>query len=470
MKRNTIFASILSLLLALCILTGCAQTASTEDTSDKPDNKQTENSEPAKDEPVLRFAAISDTHIGDENTEESLRRMLGYINEYAGEIDAFVFSGDLTNTTASTASSKQVELFKQIYEEEITYGAPMIYCLGPTHDIHYDKNGKDCRQIFRDSFGEDYFANDLGDSSHALNGARHVEIGGYDFFTLDWEGDENGYDANTMAWLKSEIDAVAESDPEKPFFVSTHVPGMAEVNELLANYPQAVCFTGHLHNSVARADSITQDNGYTSIHCGGTNYYRVDGYNRFNDNPFLELGNIYEFAQCLFVEVYADNTVKITRLDGYNGAVIGDEWVISPDNYTSYTNKRRTGALSTFNPDNDMKVIQNGSSVTVSFDPADERTSGAILYYSIAVYQNVDGEYTLVQQADIASREVFYPNRDFTDLFYTYTFEDVDTADYAVAVTAYDCWGASSNSLVYTNGSYDHSKKITGNVVCEIAE
>ncbi|MBQ3099360.1 MAG: metallophosphoesterase [Clostridia bacterium] len=470
MKRKTIFTCILSLLLVICMLTGCAKTAPTEDTTDKTSDKVTENTEPEKDEPILRFAAISDTHIGDENTEESMRRMLGYINEYAGEIDAIVFSGDLTNTTASTASSEQVELFKQIYEDEVPYGAQMIYCLGPTHDIHYDKNGKDCRQIFRDALGEDYFANDLGDSSHALNGARHIEIGGYDFFTLDWEGDENGYDADTMAWLKDEIDAAAEKDPEKPFFVSAHVPGMAEINELLADYPQAVCFTGHLHDSVAREDSITQENGYTSVHCGGTNYYRVDGYNRFNDNPFLELGNIYEFAQCLFVEVYADNTVKITRLDGYNGAVIGDVWEISPDNYTSYTNKRRAGALSTFNPDSDMKITESDSSVTVAFDAADPRKSGAVLYYSIAVYQNVDGEYALIQQADIASREVFYPNRDFPELFYTYTFEEVDTSDYAVAVTAYDCWGPSSNSMVYTNGSYEHSDKTTGNVVCETAE
>ena len=470
MKRNTIFASILSLLLALCILTGCAQTAPTEDTSDTPDDEQTENSEPAKDEPVLRFAAISDTHVGDENTEESLRRMLGYINEYAGEIDAFVFSGDLTNTAASTASSEQIELFKQIYEEEISYGAPMIYCLGPTHDIHYDKNGSDCRQLFRDVFGEEYFAGDLGDPSHALNGARHIEIGGYDFFTLDWEGDENGYDPDTMAWLKDEIDAAAKEDLEKPFFVSAHVPGMAEVNELLSDYPQALCFTGHLHDSVAREDSITQDNGYTSVHCGGTNYYRVDGYNRFSDNPFLELGNIYEFAQCLLVEVYADDTVKIIRLDGYNGAVIGDEWVISPDNYASYTDKRKLGAMSTFNPDCDMKITEGESSITVSFDPADPRDSGAVLYYSIVVYQNIDGEYQAAQQADIASREVFFPKRDFPDLFYTYTFEDVDTSDYAVAVTAHDCWSSSSNSLVYTNGSYEHPDKTTGNVVCETAE
>lgn len=464
MKRNSILICIISLLLFISLFSGCEQSTPIDTTNDN----QTENDVPEKNEPVFRFAAISDTHIGDENTEESMRRMLGYINEYAGKINAFVFSGDLTNTTASTGSSEQIELFKQIYEDEISYGAPMIYSLGPTHDIHYAENGRDCRQLFRDTFGEEYFANDLGDSEHALNGARHIEIDGYDFFTLDWEGDEKGYDADTMAWLKKEIDETSYQDPEKPFFVSVHVPGMPQINELLKEYPQAICFTGHLHNSLAREDSITQDGGYTSVHCGGTNYYRVDGYNRFNDNPFLMLGNIYEFAQALYVEVYADNTVKITRLDGYNGEIIGDEWVVAPHNYSSYTDKRKLGAMSTFNSDCDMKITQSNSSVTVAFDPADPRDSGAVLYYSIVIYEKDGDEYVVYQQADIASREVFFPARDFPDLFYSYTFEDVNTTDYAVAVTAHDCWDSSSNSLVYTNGSYEHPDKTTGNVVCEI--
>ena len=80
-----------------------------------------------------------------------------------------------------------------------------------------------------------------------------------------------------------------------------HVPGVKSVEKILSKYSQVICFTGHLHNSVAREDSINQDLGFTRVHCGGTNYYRVNGYDTFDGTPFLNMGNIYEFAQALLV-------------------------------------------------------------------------------------------------------------------------------------------------------------------------
>ncbi|MBQ4055140.1 MAG: metallophosphoesterase [Clostridia bacterium] len=467
MKRKTIFACIVSLLLVLCLLSGCGQSVPADDTSDK----VTEKSEADKNEPILRFAAMSDSHIGDANTEESMRRTLKYLNEYGGELDVFMFSGDLTDTTGSTASADQIGIFKSVFEKEVGYESAFIYSLGPTHDVPSSGATKPYRELYRDTFGEQYFKNDVGSKDMALDGARHIVVNGYHFFSIDHEGDENGFSSDALKWLEGEIASAVKDDPEKPFFVSTHVPGMPHVAALLAKYPQAVCFTGHVHNSAAREDSITQDGGYTNVHCGGMNYYRVDGYNRFFENPFLELGEIRDFAQAIYVEVYEDNSVRITRLDGYNGAEIAQPWEIAPGNYNSYTNERLRGALSTFNPDCDMKVleIENGL-LQVSFDAADPRNAGVILYYAIEVYENIDGEYTMTQHAEIASQEVFYPNGGFPDLFYDHTFNGVDLSDYAVAVTACDCWGFSSNSLMYTNGSYDHSKKVTGNISVEQRE
>ncbi len=467
MKKRSSFLCMIALLLVFSMLTGCGSEKQSDDSS-----VSTTQNEPQKAEPVLSFAAMSDTHIGDTNAEESMRRTLKYLNEFiGGELDAFIFSGDLTNTTGSTSSADQISLFKQIFEEEVDYESSLIYSLGPTHDVPSAEPSEPFRALYRDTFGEEYFKNDTGSEELALDGVRHIIVDGYHFFTVDHEGDENGFSSDAWEWLKNEIASAAKESPEKPFFISTHVPGMPHIADLLAEYPQAVCFTGHLHNSVAREDSITQEGGYTNIHCGGMNYYRVDGYTRFFEDPFLELGNIYEFAQALYVEVYEDNTVRVTRLDCYNGAVIGQPWEVSPESYDAYTNERLRGALSTFNSDCDMEVLEIDNSILqLSFDAADPRNAGAILYYAIEVYENIDGEYTLTQHAEIASQEVFYPNRDFPDLFYDHTFDGVDLSDYAVAVTAYDCWGSSSNSLVYTNGSYDHSKKVTGNVTVERRE
>lgn len=397
--------------------------------------------------PVLRFAAMSDVHIGDTNTEESMRRTLRYINSF-GEMDAFMFSGDLTNTTANTGKPTQIEKFDAIFDEEISYDTSMVYSLGPSHDLPYSSSGLACRALFNENLNEKYFNYDITPDDMAALGVRHSVIGGYHFFSVDHEG--AGFYDEAWRWLVSEIEAAVAQEPNKPFFVSTHVPDMPHVTTLLSAYPQAICFTGHLHNSVAREDSIRQDNGFTNVHLGGMNYYRVDGYNRFNDNPFLNLGNIYDFAQAVYVEVYADNTVKLQRLDGYNSALIGESWEVSADTLGRYTDQRKSDPLCSFDDDAKLELLcLNDSYLKVSFDAATPGAAGPAQYYMIEWLMPVFGTYTTVEHVELSSQEIFFNGSTIPDLYYSYTFESDTFEDFAIRVTAFDCWGQSVNSLVY---------------------
>lgn len=411
---------------------------------------------------LLRFAAMSDVHIGDYNTEESLRKTLDYINDL-GKMDAFVISGDLTNTTASTRDTSQIEQFNRIFEEEISYDTSMIYSLGPSHDLPYSSSGLECRGLYSDILSERFFTADDTPAEMAELGVRHAIINGYHFFSVDHEG--AGFYNEAMVWLVSEIEKAVAEDGDKPFFISTHVPDMPHINALLANYPQAICFTGHLHNSVSREDSIIQDNGYTNIHCGGINYYRVDGYNRFNEDPFLKLGNIYDFAQALLVEVYSDNSVKVQRLDGYNSSFIGEPWNITVDNFGAYTEKRFEKGSCYFGDDADLEVLALADKyLKVSFDPCIKGSAGAPIYYMIELLMPMyGGKYETVSHVELSSQEVFFPNVEgIPDLYYTYTFEEETLEDFAIKVTAFDCRGQSENSLICNGGSYD--EKGVGNI------
>ncbi|MBR6514987.1 MAG: S-layer homology domain-containing protein [Clostridia bacterium] len=398
-------------------------------------------------QPVMCFAAMSDVHIGDKNTEESMRRTLRYINSY-GEMDAFMFSGDLTNTTANTVNASQIVEFDRILGEEVNYDTSVVYSLGPSHDLPYAASGLECRALFNENLNDKYFTYDITPDDMAALGVRHSIIDGYHFFSIDHEG--AGFYDEAMVWLVAEVEKAVAEDPDEPFFVSTHVPDMPHVNALLASYPQAVCFTGHVHNSVAREDSIRQDNGYTNIHLGGMNYYRVDGYNRFNDNPFLDLGNIYEFAQAVYVEVYADNTVKLQRLDGYNSATIGEAWEISSETFGRYTDIRKSEPLCSFDEDAKLEIVcTDDTSLKVSFDAAKPGAAGPAQYYMVEWLMPVYGNYEVVEHFEISSQEVFFNGRTIPDLYYSYTFESDTFEDFAVRVTAFDCWGQSVNSLVY---------------------
>ncbi len=409
------------------------------------------------DDILLTFCAMSDTHIGDNNATTSMEKVLSYVNTFDVKPQAYLFAGDITDTTGSTKSKSQINTFKSIYER---YGTAqqMLYCLGPTHDLPSSSDGTEYRQIYRQALGESYFENDLQDEETMLQGVRHVKINGFHFFTVDWEGKNNGnIPRKALLWFKSELAAAAAEDENKPIFVLTHVPGMLDTT--LKDYPQVVCFTGHLHNSVAREDSITQDAGFTSVHCGGVNYYRVDGYNRFTEDPFLDLGNIYEFAQALYVQVDSNYNVTVKRLDGYNGAVIGQTWTVGKGRYDVYKNDRKnTAKRLTFGRYARLKIEQNGnSSLDVQFTQATMGDAGPAIYYKVEFLTKDEDGYSVAQHKELGSRQVFYPNDQNMPAYpYSCSFNNVDLTDYAVVVTAYDCWNKSANSLVYTNGTYVH--------------
>lgn len=421
----------------------------------------------------LTFGAMSDTHIGDENTEVSMRKTISYLNHAGnGMLDAYLFSGDITHLTGVNGSDSQIKQFKQIYEEESLEGASMLYCLGPTHDVPYDTATEEYRKLFINTFGESYYASDLETEEMLEKGMRHAQIRGYDFFTIDWDGATLGeYTSEELEWLDSAIASAAAKDPLRPIFVIMHVPGVKSVEKILSKYSQVICFTGHLHNSVAREDSINQDLGFTRVHCGGTNYYRVNGYDTFYGTPFLNMGNIYEFAQALLVQVDDCNNVRITRLDAYNGKPIGNAWIISAGKFGKYGSVRRLNAEKcAFEQDAKFKIIETEGTLSVAFDAAVSGGAGPAIYYRIDVYGlNDSGVYELAGKKAVSSRQVFYPNDiGIPDYCYTAEFTDFKYLDnYAVVVTAADCWNQSSNALVYTNGSYVYSGNSAGRVSVE---
>ncbi|MBQ8494337.1 MAG: hypothetical protein IJ465_01120 [Clostridia bacterium] len=467
--QRRIFLLLLSLILCPCLLLSACRTPDRQD-------DVTPEPTPAFDpgSVQLSFSAISDTHIGDTNTEESFRRILRYTKDVIGAApDVYMVSGDLTDTTGSTAEKDQIRLFKSIFEEETANEAPLLYSLGPTHDVPSAAPVENHRMLFYSTFGPSYYENGLEGTTMLAKGFRHITVKGYHFFAIDWPGGaDRSYAQEDLNWLQNELQQAAAEDPAKPIFVSVHVPDVDQLNAVFAKFPQIFCFTGHVHNSVAREDSISQDNGYTSVHCGAVNYYRVDGYNRFykKDNPYLGLGDIYAFAQGLVVQVDAAQNVRITRIDGYNQTVLGTAWDIPTGDLTKYTDARKAGAANcSFGNDAGLQVtVTDSATLSVRFDAAASGDAGPAQYYQIELLMpDAAGAYEVVQHAEISSQQVFFPNDvGIPELHYSHTFTDLNgLSDFAVVVTAWDCWGVSENAMVYTNGNYSHNGATAGKVI-----
>ncbi len=421
---------------------------------------------------ALTFCAMSDIHIGDRNTETKFTNAMKNLSNTKVKPDAYLFVGDLTDSTGSSLKNTQAEKFKNIYEQYAT-PSQMIYTLGPTHDVPQSGSTENAQNVYKTTFGENYYKDGLEPQDIRDKGVRWKKIKGYSFFSLDWDGTTGTGGApasSALNWFKSQLEAETKADPNKPIFVLVHVANIGVIDNILKNFPQVVCFTAHIHNSFAREDSISQDKGFTSVHCGGQNYYRVDGYNRFNENPFLYLGNIYNFGQALYVQVDKNENVTITRVDTFNTTTLKTTWVVGPNKRNVYTNARKTTAKKCMFEKSDvlmLKVIDK-IHLNVSFDACKSGEAGPPLYYQVELLApNSSGVYEIIDHVEISSKQVFYPNDEgIPSQLYSYTFTNLNCLkNYAVVVTAIDCWNTSSNALVYTNGKYVSSIPATGNPV-----
>lgn len=415
------------------------------------------------DNVTLRFGVMSDTHIG-ATVGDNMNRALGALKGISGDkLDLMLFSGDLTDTVGSTVTDDQIKTFRSKYNREME-GTPLVFCLGSTHDLPAQSGAtrpttlETIRGLYKDTLGS--FDYDLAADAYVDAGVRHAVMNGYHVFAVDYLATNAA-----LSQMVTEMQALTAEDPDKPIFAILHNPAESHVTSLFADFPQVICFSGHYHNSSAREDSIKQDGGYTQVHIGGTAYYRVDGYNRFNSsNPFLNLGNIYKFAQSLYVEVADDNTVTITRVDGYTGKTFGEPWVITPERRDVYTDARKeTAEPCTFPDDATIEIYEGGSAVQVVFDGATMGDAGPALYYNISLMEkNGQGQYVVTQTADVGSQQVFYPNDEgIPEGHYTHTFRGVTISDYAIVIRAVDCWQTSTDVLVYSTGGYQHGE---GNV------
>ncbi len=417
----------------------------------------------------LKFVTMSDVHIGDYETEEGFARALTTANQVAGgNLDLILINGDLTNTTASTNTNEQIVTFKEVYEANAG-GVPMMYSLGSTHEIGVGHTGQGTRGLFTGTLGSSYYQMDLQTMDYySANGFRHAIVSGYHFFTLDFNGVSVGISEQNVHVMEEQLKAITFTDPDRPIFVSIHRPDdvsmSQKMGQMLSKYPQVICFNGHIHNSVAREDAISQQNGFTTINTGGLNYYRVSGYDRFatDANPYVNYYNGYErydFEQILYVEVSADNVVSVRRYDAHNNGVkIATTWTVGAGHAADYTDARIESATACYFTDTSRLIITPTAStgtgnIKVNFSPCEYGDAGAVNYYQVQLYHKTDGVYTLTQHIEMTSQEVFYPNNTgyLYEVPYEYLFEGVSLNDYAVVVTGYDCWNVSSNAMVFSS-------------------
>ena len=340
---------------------------------------------------LLRFAALSDLHIGESPAAQANRRFVRALDRlYAaagGRLDALLVAGDITDW----GTDWQIREFARIIRECLRPETVLTAAIG-NHDIHDNR--------FDSGLGGERFFAALGDRMYSDPTAEELEAGnsrrtirGFRFLTLGLRNYTSGrHEEADLAWLRRELTAAGEELPGKPVFLATHpvlqntVFGSDEgaywhsdnLASVLRDFPETVVFSGHLHFPLNDERSIYQD-GYTAV---GTAAVYYGSLNPLVDGvPCAEISGMEPYdcegiSQALLVEVNREGQVRIRRWDLLRDEEIRRPWVFRPGGAEQpYSPAVRTenNRPPAFPPETAVRVdVLSGQALTLSFPAAQD--------------------------------------------------------------------------------------------------
>ncbi len=303
-----------------------------------------------KKKPNLVLGILSDTHLMVEWDGKSLYRTmtLDYVRNAfnlfkARNIDAFLHLGDASHRGCMREWEFHRELFDEVFGKS---GRPERIIVVGNHEL-FGGDGH-CRKVYgnQKSWDENAICADLHGHYERMWGEAyaeimHREIKGYHFFFRDWNADEIKFADFILSHAES-----CGLKGKKPFFILSHRRHHFGFCHALREYPNAVAFFGHWHQSNADYKTIYYDSFggfFPSIEVGAC---RFDGGNALDvghesvlKEKFATSGETGELKeqdwhsnkvasrQAMVVNIY-DDFVVFERHEVGQGGKLGPDWVL----------------------------------------------------------------------------------------------------------------------------------------------
>jgi len=284
---------------------------------------------------VVRFAVISDTHIGGPTTVDKTTKSLRVLCSKEPRIDAIFVVGDLTDNGKPEQYDKLAEIFSD--RTIVPEGVAVYMMMGNNHDK-------------TTSGGIQYFTEKTGQPLR-----HYVDIKGFPFIAFSEGGSRaNEFNDDVKQWLAETMADAAKKYLGKPIFAFSHVPPMNTCYGSLQSegwgtdiflpiynrYPQAVVFGGHSHYPLGDPRSIHQDK-FTSVNDGSVYYSEVAPGEISKGIHPEENGNVTEGV---IVNVMSDNSIEIERWDTFRDEEILPRWTIeAPHDGSRFAYRNRDG-------------------------------------------------------------------------------------------------------------------------------
>ena len=426
-----------------------------------------------EDNIVLSFGAVSDIHITGSATSTDTKKYekaLQILKEQAGgTLDAITIAGDFSsdsyNGNIGTA-------FKTVTDTQLGADANVFFVSG-NHDA---ENGgwSSLSSMFSDL--SKYTANDLPSSQHD-RGNRHMVINGYHYIGINmmdyWKDGVAPFAQQDLDWLEQELAAARADAPGQPIFVYLHagVYGTTYGSELysgffwsssniqsyLAQYPEVVTFSGHVHFPLMDERTIWQGD-FTALNCGSVQYMAIEsGY--LQSGTQTTIGQSSSISSGLLVQVDKNNNLKITRLNFTDNEVIKEPYYISAPDLENKTNLLHynddyfnlNNTAPTFSQGAMVTGVLSGSNIKLTFDAATD--DDMVHHYLAEIKDTASGK---TQSTKIFSEFYFYSNTEEMPKNYTFNVPHSIASgdkDFTVALYAVDSMGLKSEPITFDSAA-----------------
>ena len=300
-----------------------------------------------KKKPNLVFGILTDTHLMVEWDGKSLYRSmtLDYIRNAfrlfrAHGIDAFVHLGDASHRGCVREWEFHKEVFDEVFGKK---DAPEKIIIVGNHELM--GNDGHCKGVYKDQalWRENAICADVARHYERVWGEPyaenfHKEVKGYHFFGRHWtDAEYKGTGEKPFSgYILSNADACSLKGT-KPFFILSHRRHHFFFCQALKDFPNAVAFMGHWHQSNADWKSIYFDRDtfggfFPHIQVGACRYDGQDGMFPPDEIKLLEDSSSGKCdnlpsRQAMIANVF-DDMVVFERHEVGQGGKLGPDWVM----------------------------------------------------------------------------------------------------------------------------------------------
>lgn len=417
---------------------------------------------------VKSFALLSDIHIQNNVAEPSnkFKNALNQLQTISGGLDAVLVNGDMVQAPGYNGGSdySEINIFKGLYEgvfdpEQV----PLVYCLG-NHDVPWNNMVNGAYNV-RNIFGTKYFLHDRDNTSRLSMECRHVQLERTHVLCVTPISTNAAYDPDAVKWLDARLQNITSKHPEDYVIVLTHpmiyntVYGSTlytssslawftkELTAVLEKYNQVIVFGGHLHFPLNDPTSIWQGD-FTACGTASVRYMAIENAGYVDMASSTTMNDKDEYSEGYLYQIDRSGNVRLTRMDFYRNAKIGEPWELS---YPRADRKH----LETYS--NVKRALKNTAPV-MSYVKVNEVKAGLSTTYELEFGAAEDDEFAHHYEVKIAHDEEEKTLKILSDFYRCPQVADMkkvwkrnvgalSTGSYTVKVTAIDSWGVSSNTV-----------------------